>query len=114
MMSSMLSTKDLLLGAVEGQRLTYEDGVYLIREASLLDLGYAANQVRKNLHPEHEPITFVIDRNVNYTNVCDAYCSFCAFYAPPGSKKGYVLPYEVIKEKTEELVALGGTQLLIQ
>jgi cyclic dehypoxanthinyl futalosine synthase len=56
----------------------------------------------------------VIDRNVNYTNVCDAYCTFCAFYAPPGSKKGYVLPYDVIKGKVDELVELGGTQLLIQ
>lgn len=111
---SSKSTKDLLLSAAEGQRLSYEDGVHLLKEASLLDLGWAADQVRRRLHPDNEPITYVIDRNVNYTNVCDAYCTFCAFYAPPGSKKGYVLTYEVIKEKIVELVAMGGTQLLIQ
>lgn len=113
-MSTEQITNDLLAGAVAGQRLSYEDGVHLIKHAPLLDLGWAANEVRKRFHPDSEPITYVIDRNVNYTNVCDAYCTFCAFYAPPGSKKGYVLPYEVIKEKIDELVALGGTQLLIQ
>jgi cyclic dehypoxanthinyl futalosine synthase len=108
------SINQLLAEVVAGKRLSYEEGLYLLDQAPLLDLGYAANEVRKRFHPDSEPITYVIDRNVNYTNVCDAYCSFCAFYAPPGSKKGYVLPYETIKAKIEELVALGGTQLLIQ
>jgi cyclic dehypoxanthinyl futalosine synthase len=113
-MAARLSTNDLLQAAARGTRLSYEEGVHLIKHADLLDLGWAANEIRKRFHPDSEPITFVIDRNVNYTNVCDAYCSFCAFYAAPGSKKGYVLPYEVIKEKIAELVSLGGTQLLIQ
>ena len=113
-MNIKTSVKSLLVAAAEGQRLTYDEGLLVLKHADLLDLGWAANEVRRRFHSDNEPITFCIDRNVNYTNVCDAYCSFCAFYAPPGSKKGYVLPYEVIKEKIDELVALGGTQLLIQ
>ncbi len=109
-----MNTGELLKSAAEGGRLTFEEGLHLLSEAPLIDLGWAADQSRKRFHTDSEPITFVIDRNVNYTNVCDAYCSFCAFYAPPGSKKGYVLPYQTIKEKIEELTALGGTQLLLQ
>lgn len=106
--------KELLLKAISGERLSYAEGIELFQNAALTDLGYAANEVRKRFHPESEPITFVIDRNVNYTNVCDAYCTFCAFYAPPGSERGYVLPYETIKEKVTELIEFGGTQLLLQ
>ncbi|MBC7997100.1 MAG: dehypoxanthine futalosine cyclase [Leptolyngbya sp.] len=106
--------KELLLKAISGERLSYAEGIDLFQNAALTDLGYAANEVRKRFHPEGEPITFVIDRNVNYTNVCDAYCTFCAFYAPPGSERGYVLPYETIKEKVTELIEFGGTQLLLQ
>lgn len=106
--------KKLLHKAIAGGRLDFAEGVELFNEASLMDLGYAANEVRKRFHGDNEPITYVIDRNVNYTNVCDAYCTFCAFYAPPGSEKGYVLPYETIKEKVSELIEFGGTQLLLQ
>jgi cyclic dehypoxanthinyl futalosine synthase len=105
---------NLLLKAVAGERLSFDGGLKILKEAPLLDLGWAANEVRKRFHPDDEPITFVIDRNVNYTNVCDAYCQFCAFYAAPGSDRGYVLPYAVIKQKIIELVELGGTQLLLQ
>jgi cyclic dehypoxanthinyl futalosine synthase len=109
-----MNIKDLLQSAADGRRLSFEEGLLLLKQAPLIDLGWAANQARRRFHPDSQPITFVIDRNVNYTNVCDAYCSFCAFYAPPGSKKGYVLPYETIKAKIEELVSIGGTQLLLQ
>ncbi len=85
-----------------------------MREAPLLDLGWAANEVRRRFHPDTEPITFCIDRNINYTNVCNTYCQFCAFYAAPGSPKGYVLSYETIKAKLEELVTTEGTQVLLQ
>lgn len=113
-MSIQQAVKEALLRAAGGGRLSYDDGVMLIKHAELLDLAWAANEVRKRFHPDSEPITYVIDRNVNYTNYCDAYCTFCAFYTPSGSKKGYVLPYEVIKQKIDELIQLGGTQLLIQ
>lgn len=106
--------KQLLQKAIAGGRLDFHEGVRVFNEASLMDIGYAANEVRRRFHPDDQPITYVIDRNVNYTNVCDAYCTFCAFYAPPGSDKGYVLPYETIKEKVTELVDFGGTQLLLQ
>ncbi len=113
-MTTEHAIKQTLLKAAEGKRLSFEEGVLLIKHAELLELGWAANEVRKRLHPDSEPITYVIDRNVNYTNYCDAYCTFCAFYAAPSSKKGYVLPYEVIKTKIDELIEAGGTQLLIQ
>ncbi len=104
----------LLKDAAAGRRLTLSEGARIYREASLLDLAWAANEVKRRFHKDDEPLTFVIDRNVNYTNVCNAYCQFCAFYAAPGSSKGYVLPYEQIKSKIEELLELGGTQLLLQ
>ncbi|MBX9879206.1 MAG: dehypoxanthine futalosine cyclase [Candidatus Obscuribacterales bacterium] len=104
----------LLKEAATGRRLTVAEAARIYREASLLDLAWAANEVKRRFHKDDEPITFVIDRNVNYTNVCNAYCQFCAFYAAPGSNKAYVLPYEQIKEKIKELIALGGTQLLLQ
>ncbi|HEY9787411.1 MAG TPA: cyclic dehypoxanthinyl futalosine synthase, partial [Candidatus Obscuribacterales bacterium] len=106
--------KELLMKALQGERLDFQEGVRLLKEAPLLDLGWTANEVRRRFHPDEEPITFVIDRNVNYTNVCDAYCTFCAFYAAPGSERGYVLSYETIREKIQELVDAGGTQLLLQ
>ena len=67
----------------------------------------------KKWHPE--PITtFVIGRNINYTNICDMYCRFCAFYRPPGSEEGYVLPDEEIFQKIQETVDVGGTEILMQ
>ena len=64
-------------------------------------------------HPE--PITtFVIGRNINYTNICDVYCRFCAFYRPPGSAEGYVLPDETILSKIQETMDVGGTEILMQ
>jgi cyclic dehypoxanthinyl futalosine synthase len=59
-------------------------------------------------------VTYVIDRNVNYTNVCNAFCTFCAFYRPPHHEEGYVLPYETIEKKVEETYGLGGNQILLQ
>jgi cyclic dehypoxanthinyl futalosine synthase len=67
----------------------------------------------KKIHPE--PITtFVVGRNINYTNICDTYCRFCAFYRAPGSKEGYVLPDETILQKIQETVDVGGTEILMQ
>ncbi len=104
----------ILKKALKGNRLEFDESLEILEKASLLDLCYTANEIRKRFHPDSEPITFVIDRNVNYTNICDAYCTFCAFYVAPGSSDGYVLPYDTIKQKIQELVAIGGTQLLLQ
>jgi cyclic dehypoxanthinyl futalosine synthase len=97
----------------EGGRLTFEDGVTLLREASLVDLGRAAQAVCNRLHPEPYR-TYNIDRNINYTNVCTAVCDFCAFYRKVDDADAYVLDREVLLEKIRETVALGGDQILLQ
>src|SRR2546430_6752464 len=81
--------------------------------APLLELGALADQARWQLHPENV-VTYIIDRNINYTNVCVADCKFCAFYRRPKHTEGYVLSLEQIGRKIDELKALGGVQILIQ
>lgn len=81
--------------------------------APLLELGQEADRVREQKHP-HGVVTYIVDRNINYTNVCVADCGFCAFYRRPKHGEGYTLSYEQIGEKIEETKALGGVQILIQ
>jgi cyclic dehypoxanthinyl futalosine synthase len=81
--------------------------------ASLLELGLEADRVREARHP-HNTVTYIVDRNINYTNVCVADCGFCAFYRRPKHAEGYTLSFEQIGEKIEETKALGGVQILIQ
>src|SRR5690348_8245788 len=85
----------------------------LYERASLLELGGLADQARWRLHPENV-VTYIIDRNINYTNVCVADCKFCAFYRRPKHGEGYVLSFEQIGRKIDELKAIGGVQILIQ
>jgi len=85
----------------------------LYDRASLLELGALADAARWKLHPENV-VTYIIDRNINYTNVCVADCKFCAFYRRPKHDEGYVLSFEQIGRKIDELRALGGVQILIQ
>ncbi len=85
----------------------------LYRHAPLLELGALADAKRRELHPEGI-VTYIVDRNINYTNVCVADCGFCAFYRRPKHGEGYTLSYEQIGEKIEETKALGGVQILIQ
>ena len=87
--------------------------VDLYRDAPLLELGGAADAARWTLHPE-SVVTYIIDRNINYTNVCVADCKFCAFYRRPKHPEGYLLSYEEIGRKIDELKALGGVQILMQ
>ncbi len=96
-----------------GGRLTRDDALALLRDEPLLALGRKADAVRQRLHPGGM-VTFVVDRNINYTNVCVCQCRFCAFYRPPGHAEGYVLAREAIFAKIRELVAQGGTQVLMQ
>jgi cyclic dehypoxanthinyl futalosine synthase len=103
----------ILEAAAEGRRITPEEALRLFRDAPLLDLGLAADIVRRRMHPD-PIVTYIVDRNVNYTNVCNAFCSFCAFYRPPGHEEGYTLPYEMLEKKVEETYALGGNQILLQ
>ncbi len=96
-----------------GERLGEEEGVRLLREAPLLELGRAADEVRRRLHPDNR-VTFVVDRNINYSNICTMGCRFCAFHRLPGDPEGYVLSREEIFEKIREAVELGATQILMQ
>ncbi|HEY5490695.1 MAG TPA: cyclic dehypoxanthinyl futalosine synthase [Gemmatimonadaceae bacterium] len=85
----------------------------LYKHAPLLELGALADARRRELHPEGV-VTYIVDRNINYTNVCVADCGFCAFYRRPKHGEGYTLSFEQIGEKIEETKALGGVQILIQ
>jgi len=103
----------ILQRAVDGHRLSPEEGVTLLREASLLELGRAANAICQRLHPEPYR-TYNIDRNINYTNVCTAVCDFCAFYRKVDDTDAYVLDRPVLLQKIQETVELGGDQILLQ
>jgi len=93
--------------------MTRNEALDLYRSDDLIGLGMAADQVRRKIHP-HGIATYIIDRNINYTNFCTEYCSFCAFYRPLGHAEGYVHSKEVIFEKIQETIALGGTGILMQ
>jgi len=95
-----------------GERLTFAEARPLW-DLDLLTLGRAADAVRRRLHPEGR-VTYVIDRNINYTNVCVSGCRFCAFYRPPGAPDGYVLDWQTLTEKLRELQAHGGSGVLLQ
>ena len=95
------------------ERITKERALDLLTSADLLDLGEAADRMRKSLHPEGI-VTFVVDRNINYTNVCINQCKFCAFYRDPESPEAYVLSEDELFKKIEETIVLGGTQILLQ
>lgn len=99
--------------ALQGTRIGLEDCVTLFESDEIEKMGHVANQIMLRKHPD--PITtFVVGRNINYTNVCDVYCRFCAFYRAPGSNEGYVLPDETILSKIQETVDVSGTEILMQ
>src|SRR6188768_2053874 len=105
---------DQIAGAVRaGGRLSPADAAVLYAGAPTALLGELADEVRRRKHPAGV-VTYIIDRNVNYTNVCIARCKFCAFYRPVGSAEGYTLGFEEIFRKIEETIRLGGAQLLLQ
>jgi cyclic dehypoxanthinyl futalosine synthase len=107
-------TLDRLASKVRaGGRLDRAEALHLYLHAPTPLLGRLADEVRARKHPGNT-VTYIIDRNVNYTNVCVARCNFCAFYRPVGSAEGYVLGFEEVFRKIEETMALGGGQLLLQ
>jgi cyclic dehypoxanthinyl futalosine synthase len=91
----------------------FAQALWLLTQADLLDLGRLADGVRRRKHPDNR-VSFVVDRNVNYSNVCESKCKFCAFYCDADSDKAYLLDYETILAKVQELADCGGTQLLMQ
>src|SRR5216683_1779460 len=96
-----------------GGRLDADEALQLYRHAPTALLGQLSDSIRRHKHPEGI-VSYIIDRNVNYTNVCVARCNFCAFYRPVGSAEGYVLGFEELFKKIDETIAVGGVQLLMQ
>ncbi len=107
------SLDSLLSDGAAGRQLTFDEGLRLYDQASLMDLGQAADARRQALHPEGV-VTYIIDRNVNYTNACVTCCQFCNFFRPPGHAEAYTLSREVIAQKLQETLDLGGIQVLLQ
>jgi cyclic dehypoxanthinyl futalosine synthase len=107
------SLDHLLADAAAGERLSLDEGVRLYSEAPLFDLGQAADLRRQALHPE-SVVTYIIDRNINYTNACTTCCSFCNFHRSPGHPQAYTLSREELAQKLRETVELGGVQVLLQ
>jgi len=113
MISPKASVESILNRVVDGERLTPEAALQLLESNNLAQIGKAADQVSRRMHPENYR-TYNIDRNINYTNICTAVCDFCAFYRTPKSGEGYVLPREELLQKIQETVELGGDQILMQ
>ncbi|MCZ6486410.1 MAG: dehypoxanthine futalosine cyclase [Acidobacteria bacterium] len=109
----MPSVEKILQKVYREERIDPEEGVVLLRSGELHRVGQAADYVRRQKCPDGI-VSFLIDRNISYTNVCVARCTFCNFYRKPGEKEGYVLPLETIFKKIEETIALGGTGILMQ
>lgn len=109
----MLQIANLLDKAVNGERLDIEEGIELFKSDQVILLGQAANLIRKRMHPD-KIVTFTIDRNINYTNVCIVGCRFCAFCKSEKSPEAYILTDEELHKKIQETIDLGGTQVLIQ
>jgi cyclic dehypoxanthinyl futalosine synthase len=110
---SSRGTSAILADAVAGRRISAGDAHRLFVDGDLLELGLAADAVRRS---KNDPAiaSYNVDRNINYTNVCVYRCRFCAFYRPPGHDEGYLLPFEEIGRKVEETLALNGTGILLQ
>jgi cyclic dehypoxanthinyl futalosine synthase len=105
--------KEIARKVSQGGRVSAAEALELYRLAPTHLLGRLADEIRARKHPDRI-VTYIIDRNVNYTNVCVARCNFCAFYRPVGSAEGYVLGFEEIFRKIDETIAVGGNQLLLQ
>jgi len=106
-------TAEILEKSLAGQRISEEEALHLFEHADLADLSRTATAVR-NRHNDPSKVSYVVDRNVNYTDVCNVYCTFCAFYHKPGDTRGYVLTKDQLKQKAQETQAIGGTGFLLQ
>jgi cyclic dehypoxanthinyl futalosine synthase len=110
---SLPSLDGLLSRAADGERVSAAEAERLAASASLFDLGLAADAIRRRKHPDGV-VTYIVDRNVNYTNVCTTSCRFCAFYRPLGHPEAWVLSRPQLAQKLSEVVAAGGVQILLQ
>ena len=109
----MSMTQELTERIENGERLSAEEYLRFVNEAPLETVGRLADELRKRLHSDNI-VTYVVDRNINYSNICTAVCTFCAFFRKPGSLEGYVLSFEEIFRKVEETLQLGGSGILMQ
>ncbi|HQR32198.1 MAG TPA: cyclic dehypoxanthinyl futalosine synthase [Blastocatellia bacterium] len=107
------STNDLLERIARREHLAHDEWKRVITDAVTEDLRRLADELRHELHPD-DVVTYVVDRNINYSNVCFSVCNFCAFYRKPGHEEGYVLSYEEMYEKVEEMIEVGGSGVLMQ
>ena len=96
-----------------GERMSAEECTHLLESHDIARMGVAADEIRARRHPDNI-VTYIIDRNVNYTNVCNVVCTFCAFYRRPGAPDTYVRTFDEICQKIDETIALGGTGVLMQ
>jgi cyclic dehypoxanthinyl futalosine synthase len=112
-MSLTTDIQPILDRALAGERLTADDCTALLESNDFVRIGLAADEIRKRWHPRNI-VTYIIDRNINYTNVCNVVCTFCAFYRRPGAADTYVRTRDEIYQKIDETRALGGTGVLMQ
>jgi len=106
-------TSEILEKILAGQRISESEALHLFEHADLTELSRAATLVR-NRHNDPSRVSYVVDRNVNYTDVCNVYCTFCAFYHRPGDSRGYVLTQDQLRQKAKETKEVGGTGFLLQ
>jgi cyclic dehypoxanthinyl futalosine synthase len=109
----MPSLASLLDRAAAGGRLSFEEGVRLYEEADLHDLGAAAHARRMQLYPTDD-VTYVVDTTINYTNVCNVHCTFCAFFRPEQHNEGYTMSHDAVLERVRYAADQGATQIMIQ
>jgi cyclic dehypoxanthinyl futalosine synthase len=109
----MENIQPILDRVLAGERMTAEECATLLRSHDIARMGAAADEVRRRKHADGV-VTYIIDRNINYTNVCNVVCTFCAFYRRPGKPDTYVQTFEQICERIDETIALGGTGVLMQ
>ena len=93
--------------------ISKQEAIDLFASDDLIGIGMEADAIRRRIHPEGV-VSYIIDRNINYTNFCTEYCSFCAFYRPMGHAEGYIHSHQVIFDKIQETIDLGGTGILMQ
>ncbi len=108
-----MSLADLIDRAAAGGRLSYGEGVRLYREAPLHELGAAAHARRMALYPTND-VTYVVDTTINYTNVCNVHCTFCAFFRPEKHGEGYTMSHDTVLERVRYAAEQGATQIMIQ
>lgn len=109
----MMQLENIIENLGAGKRLSNEEYLVLEQQADLHQLAILANTIRLAKHPD-KCVTYVIDRNINYTDICVSACKFCAFFKPPEAEDGYLITYEQLADKIKETQELGGTQILLQ